>query len=380
MPRFHTVLPCGTIVILVAFQAIVVAQLPRRIGPIRVGPRPIERPRPIDVERELERDREAIERYRRNIRNLDPRGASEEGWGEAGRIAYIDAARTMRARSPRGERLDGIVEANLKREFGDLVDRLRIHWGVSGLDEWTAEAFKISLTGTESEAQTYGYDIYVKWNKGQKDDETVAKLLVHECVHSQQFEEFGRSYSNFGYHYFKEYKRAGQSYENNKLEKEAFKKEEQFRFSNQPAPAPQRALAEGVYSLQNVAVGKYLDIEARDGTTALHADDDHRARRWEFRIEDNNVARIENLHGRSNDQGGRGYLAFRDNRVVLLPRAEGADARWQLTQVSDGVYLLKNMASGQYLDVNDKRDESIVSALADPNAPGGGLQWRLKRK
>ena len=40
-------------------------------------------------------------------------------------------------------------------------------------------------------------------------------------VHSQQCERLGGA-SNFGYKYFKEYKRANQNYRNNQLEREAY--------------------------------------------------------------------------------------------------------------------------------------------------------------
>ena len=46
-------------------------------------------------------------------------------------------------------------------------------------------------------------------------------------THSKQCEELGGE-GKFGFHYFREFKRAGQNYENNKLEREAYSFEEQF--------------------------------------------------------------------------------------------------------------------------------------------------------
>ena len=51
--------------------------------------------------------------------------------------------------------------------------------------------------------------------------------LSHEMTHSKQCEELGGE-GKFGFHYFREFKRAGQNYENNKLEREAYGFEEQF--------------------------------------------------------------------------------------------------------------------------------------------------------
>jgi hypothetical protein len=47
------------------------------------------------------------------------------------------------------------------------------------------------------------------------------ELIAHELVHSQQCERLG-GMSNFGYEYFREYKRANQNYRNNRLEIEAY--------------------------------------------------------------------------------------------------------------------------------------------------------------
>ncbi|HEY9837936.1 MAG TPA: hypothetical protein V6D27_13690, partial [Vampirovibrionales bacterium] len=52
-------------------------------------------------------------------------------------------------------------------------------------------------------------------------------LLSHELIHCQQHERLG-SLGNFGYHYFKEYKKAGEIYRNNQLEVEAFEFEKEF--------------------------------------------------------------------------------------------------------------------------------------------------------
>ena len=59
-----------------------------------------------DIGREVANLGEEAKRQWDNIRHLDPAGASEELWGEAGRVAYVAAARIMQRRSPTGQPLD----------------------------------------------------------------------------------------------------------------------------------------------------------------------------------------------------------------------------------------------------------------------------------
>lgn len=176
-----------------------------------------------------------LEQLERDIRNLNPRGISEQLWGEAGRIAYPSAAKIMQARSPDGEKLGIWLKAYLHAEFGDLVEKVRIHWGVSPLNEWAASKCKIPLAGVESAAQTYGYDIYVKNKKPSELDSDTIELIAHEMQHSRQFEMYSRSYSEFGYHYFRHFKKANQNYENNKLEIDAREIAEKVMKSGRPA-------------------------------------------------------------------------------------------------------------------------------------------------
>ncbi|QDT38101.1 hypothetical protein [Stratiformator vulcanicus] len=178
--------------------------------------------------KEGEKVSERLAKLEQDIHNLSPSGVSEELWGEAGRIAYVSAAATMRTRSPHGKPLDFWTKAILHGRFGGLVERVRIHWDVSPLDKWVASNIGIDLSGTDTVAQTYGYDIYIDFKEGERPREEVISLLAHEMMHTAQFVKYDSSFSNFGYHYFKEFKKANQKYENNKLEKEAFEVEREF--------------------------------------------------------------------------------------------------------------------------------------------------------
>lgn len=77
--------------------------------------------------------------------------------------------------------------------------------------------YRISLP---SAGQTYCNNIYIT-ARYSRNDFNLLELIAHELVHSAQCEKLGGA-SNFGYHYFKQYKRANQVYRNNKLEREAF--------------------------------------------------------------------------------------------------------------------------------------------------------------
>jgi len=142
---------------------------------------------------------------------------AEEVWGEAGRGLYISAAKFMeRDNTLPFSLLDNRQKTLLRPEFGSLVDRVRIKYGADMLDRWGSGNFQISQG---SDGQTFCNVIYIK-NAYRKGDDYQVILLGHELQHSRQCEELG-GMSNFGYHYFKQFKKAGQSYENNLLERQA---------------------------------------------------------------------------------------------------------------------------------------------------------------
>ena len=171
---------------------------------------------------EFENLGEELRRWQDNVANLDPAGVSEELWGEAGRFAYAAGAEIMAKRSPTGVPVQANYKDALRPHFGDLVDRVTLHWGTDPLDKWAADKFSISMTDVHTAAQTFGYDIYIRQHQGAESVEDELALLAHELVHTEQFARLGDSYSNFGYHYFKNYKKANQEYAGNKMEREAY--------------------------------------------------------------------------------------------------------------------------------------------------------------
>lgn len=167
---------------------------------------------------------------------------AEQAWGEAGAAAYQSAAQWMRANNGSSQGFDETQKRYLRPHFGDLLDRVAVIYNANLLDEWSAGGYKIRVAGVESAAQTYCNRIYVD-DPYKPNDIGQLKLLAHELTHSKQCEQLGGA-GKFGFHYFREYKRAGQNYENNKLEREAYDFENQFAswLSSQPGsnPAPPR--------------------------------------------------------------------------------------------------------------------------------------------
>jgi hypothetical protein len=150
---------------------------------------------------------------------------AEEAWGEAGRAGYVSAARWMERDNiaPRAI-LSNRRKQLLRPEFGSLVDAVRIIYNADMMDEWSAAGYTISQP---SAGQTFCNVIYLDEPNNENDD-SLLMLLAHELEHSRQCERLG-GMSNFGYHYFKEYKKAGQSYNNNLLEKQAEEVKSRFR-------------------------------------------------------------------------------------------------------------------------------------------------------
>lgn len=126
----------------------------------------------------------------------------------------------MARRHRKHYRLTQFQKQKLRPLFGSLVDRVSVSYGSQMMEEWNVGPWKVRF-GTPSAGQTFGHRIYIKDPFRRKNLRQI-RLLAHELVHSKQFERYGRTLSNFGYHYFKQYYLAGRSYRQNKLEREAY--------------------------------------------------------------------------------------------------------------------------------------------------------------
>lgn len=147
------------------------------------------------------------------------RAMTEEVWGQAGIVAYQAAAQWMRANNGSSQELDESQKQHLRPYFGSLVDRVAIVYNAKLIDDWLYADFQIDIGQVDAIAQTYCRRIYIE-SSYKSSDPSQLTLLAHELVHSMQCEQLGGA-DKFGYYYFKEFKRANQSYENNKLEREA---------------------------------------------------------------------------------------------------------------------------------------------------------------
>ncbi len=146
-------------------------------------------------------------------------------WNQAGRSAYESAAEIMKTRSPEGVQLEERIKVLLASHFEDLVmDDITVHWDTLLLIKWEHPAYSndydITLKGLDTQAQTYGNDIYIKYSRSELDGLDLIVLLVHQMKHVQQFHESG-SFSEFGYDYYKGYKDGDKIYEKNEMETNA---------------------------------------------------------------------------------------------------------------------------------------------------------------
>jgi len=142
--------------------------------------------------------------------------AVEQLWGEAGSSGYPSAAYTMYQRNSSTVPLDEQQKEILGRRYGTLVNQVGIVYNAKMMDEMCALG---KCTSTDSLAQTYCDRIYVRdaYKRGDSDQ---LMLLAHEMRHFEQCKQLG-GVEQFGSKYFREFKRADQTYETNSMEEDA---------------------------------------------------------------------------------------------------------------------------------------------------------------
>jgi hypothetical protein len=150
----------------------------------------------------------------------------EEAWGQAGSIAYQAAAKTMRSRNGQSQALTNAQKRYLRRYFIDLIDRVSVVYNAKMMDQWEVGGRAVRFGTVESAAQTYCDRIYLR-DPYKPDDPIQLLILAHEMVHAQQCEKLG-GFDRFGYRYFIEFRRSGQIYARNKMEKEAYDLQKRF--------------------------------------------------------------------------------------------------------------------------------------------------------
>lgn len=151
-------------------------------------------------------------------------------WGMIGELSYPLAAQEMYRRNPLGFGLTPTQKSYLRPYFGNLVDRVTIHYNSLLLTEIgmptipQASDKKISIGNTIG--QTFGLNIYL--SEPYKTNFQQLALIAHELVHSRQYEQRGSSLVLFGKEYFEKYEDAGKTYEGNVMEQEAYTLQYQF--------------------------------------------------------------------------------------------------------------------------------------------------------
>ena len=152
----------------------------------------------------------------------DPLNAAS---GEVGARAYPQAAAELSNRnSGRPNRYLNSLERKILGKYfpSAVVDGAHLHFGSSLIEGIGVGPYRI---GVYAEAQTYGYDIYIREAESSYSIKTLLSTLAHEMTHVKQFLDRGSDLSRFGRDYFESFEKSG-NYYNITLEKEAFALEE----------------------------------------------------------------------------------------------------------------------------------------------------------
>ena len=157
---------------------------------------------------------------------LVPTIISDNAWGAAGSGAYRASAEVMLMRNPPARRLDEQQRQQLRPYFGDLVDQVAVHYDSMMMDKWNIMGKEYNFSGVDTIAQTFCDNIYIA-GPYLPTDRLQSSKLAHEMMHFRQCRKLG-GLEAFGFHYFREFKRADTNYENNKLEMEATELEKQY--------------------------------------------------------------------------------------------------------------------------------------------------------
>ncbi|MDQ3335447.1 MAG: DUF4157 domain-containing protein [Myxococcota bacterium] len=141
-------------------------------------------------------------------------GLGEWSFVQACRPVIASAGLVNEARNPTHSPLPGDLKAQLRPQFGALVDRVSIHWNASLVDDWPMLHVKDAFMDVG--AQTFGNQIFIAAPRESASLTTIA----HELMHAAQAERLGGTLA-FYREYCRAFYRADLSYDNNALEIEA---------------------------------------------------------------------------------------------------------------------------------------------------------------
>ena len=173
-----------------------------------------------------------------SLLRINPLDASAKLWGDVGEVLYPAAAVIMADRSASGRPLNANEKAALYPIYGNLVNEVTLHFNVTLINQMhlTGKLGGYSFNfdqGGDTLAQTYGDNIYFAggdnqpstWPTTAINDTNVSSYLAtltHEMRHVQQFQNYGNSNANFGYHYLYDWKEANYNYSNIAEERDAY--------------------------------------------------------------------------------------------------------------------------------------------------------------
>ena len=126
---------------------------------------------------------------------------------------------TNRYRNGPGRKLRSRDREALRPHFGNLVDRVTVHYDANINTRWSVAGRTVQYGNYT--AQAYGSDVYIT-EPYRPESERQLALVAHEIQHSRQARRagsLGKSLEN----YCREFYRADFSYEDNALEAEAYR-------------------------------------------------------------------------------------------------------------------------------------------------------------
>jgi hypothetical protein len=289
-----------------------------------------------------------------DIKDLDPtpKDVAENLWGEAGSSGYQSASVIMRERNGGSQGLDESQKLYLRPHFGDLVDRVVVIYNARMMDQWKAFGKEVNLSGVDTAAQTYCNRIYVR-DSYQPNNFQQIVTLAHEMTHSRQCEQLGGE-GKFGFHYFREYKRGGLSYENNKLEREASGFEERF------------ASVGPFVKLRNRNWGRCLNLQSatQNGVkTNVWDCVSHPDQEWKIENAGNGFVKLRNRNwGRCLNLQSATQNGVKTN---VWDCVSHPDQEWKIENAGNGFVKLRNRNWGRCLNLQSATQNGVETNAWD---------------
>ena len=262
--------------------------------------------------------------------------------------ANFPGARNELLRRANGHRgLNKLERAAVGCHFPTLdLSRVRLFFDVTMLDKFEAFGGTHKIYWVESEAQTFGYDIFVSAKEQNMSLDYWLRLLVHELVHTFQYTQYDESLVKFGKAYMGSLYDAGMTYGNNIFEKHA---EEYEKVAYQSCPEATNNAMTAAIKLSN---GHYLCVSHHDNNV------NHFVMDMEASVSgDACVWEISGYCIKSTEVSGYLGMSSSDPRwISLLTSCTAASSYWGFMECEgECTYpgFLKHLETGKVLNIAD---------------------------